>query len=135
MTEALNTRFTYIYRDADNYKSHRSLIFEGILTKAELTDLYASTDKGSFLPGQVGLEALQEDLQGYDKTSNHNSDGEYDPYGEEGSDHPWHELQEDGFAIRTKEDSTESRSVHELLIAFKAAAGAWDEHEELKRIK
>jgi hypothetical protein len=55
-----NTRITYLYRDACNYKSWGEEIIRGKLTKEQLTPNLI--DGEFFIPGEVGLPKLQPEL-------------------------------------------------------------------------
>ena len=53
---AWNTSFTYLYRDAANYKKQNSCIVKGRITEKQLSDILASLDDGEFfVPSKVGL--------------------------------------------------------------------------------
>jgi len=68
----------YQYRDASNYKTGRRLVFDGELTEVDRATIMAKLDgfdDESFIPQQVGLDALHDQF-----------DGLYE------DDHPWHEL-------------------------------------------
>lgn len=76
----MNTKLQYMYRDADNYKEHETVILKGNLTKRQIRRIFASVEEDkSFIPQQVHLEPLYPQLQ---KLDSRNWD----------VDHPWHEL-------------------------------------------
>lgn len=75
----MNTKISYQYRDADNYKQHEEVILHGQLTEAEKERILAKRDEGEyFIPSQVGLPDLQERM--------------INPFNPE-TDHVWHELE------------------------------------------
>ena len=75
-----NTVIQYMYRDADNYKMSGRVIFDGRITEAQVRRLAEALDDGSFIPGQVGIEDLQEKFN--------DGKGEWI----DDRDHPWHEV-------------------------------------------
>ncbi|MCK5805920.1 MAG: hypothetical protein KAI66_24025 [Lentisphaeria bacterium] len=68
----MNTRVSYLYRDACNYKNFDDVIGEGILSIEQLVPFMK--DKTFFIPSKVGLLDLQSDVWTED-------------------DHIWHEIQ------------------------------------------
>ncbi len=79
----INTRLSYMYRDADNYKVGRTVVFAGRYRLSEdLVPLVMALDhwegESSFIPGQIGLSDLQDSFQG--------CESRWDPE----RDHPWH---------------------------------------------
>lgn len=102
-----NTKITYLYRDADNYKVLNTAIVSGELTHKEIEEICAALeDKQYFIPHQVGLPETRFD----DVTE---------------ADHPWFELEEQDFE-ETDEDPTVDITTEELYSAFMEAAGSWD---------
>lgn len=135
MSVKKNTKFSYFYRDADNYKSHHDLILEGTLSQAEKKAILDATDiGGGFIPGQIGLPELQDALQGYDMEDNINRAGQYDPFGPDGADHPWHEIENESFALETDEQPTFRLTAKQVLQAFIGACGKWDDVAATKRL-
>lgn len=57
----MNTAFTYMYRDGDNYKTAHRVIFHGAVTTRlrEAILSAASGDQDHFIPGLIGLPDLQ----------------------------------------------------------------------------
>ena len=54
--EERNTRITYLYRDADNYKTLNEVVIQGTFTDEEIDEMMAVCDQGEyFIPRQVGL--------------------------------------------------------------------------------
>lgn len=73
-----NTELYYLYRDADNYKQHESVIMPGVLCTSDAQKLFdALDDDDGFVPSAVGLDDLQErNVNGWQNDV----------------DHPYHEL-------------------------------------------
>ena len=122
-TRTPNTRVSYLYRDADNYKATRTFVLAGVPALGELAAIRAALDEGLyFIPSQVGLDDLQSELSAYDSaetTDGYAEDPDSDP------DHPWHELNAragDGFELTAEEPT--HMSVTELAAAFGAVT--WD---------
>lgn len=108
-----NTAFSYMYRDGDNYKQHRTVVFAGTPSPDKVDAAASNLDEGFYLiPSQVGLEDLQDMFD----------DGPTD------ADHPWHEpgdaTLEDSLDATTAEP-TDPRTVDEFLSEL--AAADWDE--------
>jgi hypothetical protein len=109
-----NTKLSYMYRDANNYKEYREIVLEGLLTPEEVQIFMECLDKGcgadgGFIPNQVGLEDLQERL--------HDSK-------DWGDDHPWHEFI--SLEPTNEPADTDFGPIKELLKRFKAKKGKWD---------
>ena len=52
----INTRISYLYRDADNYKMQNSCVIMGVITEAQIAEIISCLDCGEyFIPRQVGL--------------------------------------------------------------------------------
>ncbi len=74
----MNTKISYLYRDADNYKMHNKCVIAGTLTTEQARTIKDSCEMGEyFIPRQVGLPERRFDR--------------YDP----AVDHCWFELDED----------------------------------------
>lgn len=60
----MNTLFSYTYRDASNYKAHRTVVFEGEFTADDLALIESKLEEDGvcFIPSQVGLHDLQHTL-------------------------------------------------------------------------
>ena len=104
---AMNTRISYLYRDAGNYKAYHDLVICGKLTLAQVA-LYL--DSGEFfIPSQVGLPDLQAELG--------------TPTDD---DHVWHHLPSDAFTP-TETSPTVRLTARTLLTRFRRAHTAgWD---------
>ena len=75
-----NTTLIYLYRDANNFKSHATIRLVGTLTPAEIAEIFARCDSGTyFIPEQLRLPALQPALYAF-------------PNGATAADHAFHEL-------------------------------------------
>lgn len=104
----MNTLIEFLYRDACNYKVHNSCVIEGQLSDEQAQVIRDSLDGGEyFIPEQVGLSA--------ERFTDITED-----------DHCWCELYND-FYKATDEAPTESMTVEQLVAAFAAAKGNWDE--------
>lgn len=88
---AFNTRLTWRYGDANNYKTSRSVVLEGEPTPETMAALRGGLFVGeSFIPSQVGLPDLQGELQAYDSEK---SRREYERHRDLDPDHPWHDIE------------------------------------------
>ena len=77
----MNTKISYLYRDADNYKMHNKCVIAGTLTTEQARTIKDSCEMGEyFIPRQVGLPERRFDR--------------YDP----AVDHCWFKLDEDCFS-------------------------------------
>lgn len=103
----MNTRINYIYRDASNYKAGNTVVFRGEITEEQKNQILSCCDEGEyFIPRQVGMpENRFEDITE--------------------DDHPWFELEIDGFELTDAEPDT-PRSVDDLVMAFARAKDSWD---------
>ena len=101
----MNTEISYLYRDADNYKSSNTIVIEGEL---RFSDIQPYLHEGTyFIPSQVDLDGL----------NGNNID----------SDHPYHELAEDDFEL-TEANPTISLTAKQLITQFKQAhERGWDD--------
>lgn len=115
--------FTYLYRDASNYKAHGAVVLSGAVTPEHKRRLRASLIDGEyFIPEKVGLPSLRERLYEY-------SDGSPTE-----DDHVLHELVE--LRTATVEEAAAGPCVgqlDELLVCFEreANAGWWIGLDEL----
>lgn len=76
---------TYVYQDADNYKVARDVFFRGAFRDPKnlnslVLSLDMSTGDASLIPGELGLDDLQDSFPG--------TQNQWDPY----RDHPFHEV-------------------------------------------
>lgn len=117
----MNTKISYMYRDADNYKTHREEVLDGVLTAAQIRYLLNESGGEGFIPSQVGLPDLQVELMSYDP--DYGEEG-YAPFGANGSDHVWHEITE---IKQTDEEVTTKVSASQFYKSFVAAVkDGWD---------
>lgn len=109
----MNTKITYMYRDAGNYKFYQVVIITGVVSLKELT--YHCTPDGWFIPHDVGLPPPE--IPFSYRT-------EYD--------HPWHEFDT---VESTKESPNIDVTADELLDRFAVAAKrGWDEMAAFMRM-
>ena len=101
----MNTRLTYLYRDASNYKQWNEVVVEGQIDAEALQALL--WEGNFFIPQAVGLPPLQERFA---------TDGYGFPNED---DHAWHEIEgiED-----TNDAPTRKESAAELAERFQRAA-------------
>lgn len=103
-----NTRVSYLYRDASNYKSWNEVILAGTLTKEQVRTIMSLCDSGEyFIPSQVGLPEVR-----------------FSDISED--DHVWFELAEEGFQMTTAKP-TELITAEELYQNFLSVNGKWDD--------
>lgn len=105
-----NTRITYLYRDADNYKMPNEVVIIGTFTDEEIDEIMSICDQGEyFIPRQVGLPEER-----FEKL---------DPQ----SDHCWFELSRDDFET-TDDYCSEPIAAEEVLAAFRRVRDTgWDD--------
>lgn len=112
-----NTLISWMYRDASNYKACREQVLEGSLTSEEKDEIRNALEDGLyFVPGQIGLDDLQDDFGGCES------------YWDPDQDHVYHELTglED-----TGQEANRGLTARELLDAFRRAASkGWDPSHE-----
>lgn len=112
-----NTRLTYQYRDASNYKQSDSVVFSGRIIDEQLRRLAAHLDEGTyFIAEQVALPNLRERW-----------DTHYD------DDHVWHELVPDDDIEYTEAAPTDPRPVADFVDAF--VATDWDETAAIDQLE
>ena len=56
----MNTKLSYMYRDANNYKQWEEIVFAGVLKDEEKLKKIKFIDGEFFIPGKVDLPDLQE---------------------------------------------------------------------------
>lgn len=70
--EKMNTRFSYMYRDAANYKDFYEFVFEGTLSDAQIQAFVDACNDEYFLPRAIGLPGgVFEGDDGYDSELDH----------------------------------------------------------------
>lgn len=103
----MNTRLTYLYRDADNYKKLNTIVIAGEMSeKQQQTILSCLMDGEHFIPSVVGLP--EERFGSWTE-----------------ADHIWFEL-EAGFATQTESKAQLKITTQELVDRFLAAMGNWE---------
>lgn len=104
-----NTKISYLYRDASNYKITTGIILKGEITETQKKAIMDSLDEGEyFIPEQIGLIHPMF------------SDGWTE------DDHCFCELNSDDFSI-CEDEPTEELSIEELVDRFvKAGKDGWD---------
>lgn len=106
----MNTRLSYLYRDACNYKTFNDVIVRGQLEHQHIQAHLK--DKTFFIPSEIGLPDLQEETFTVD-------------------DHIWHEI----ISLEpTNEKATIDITAAVLLSRFESASiSAWNEHDVMAR--
>ena len=106
----MNTRFSYLYRDACNYKKFYDIVISGILEDANIRQFLR--EREFFIPHEIGLPELQD--------SDFTSD-----------DHIWHEF----VAVEPTTDTpTDPRNAEDFMSSMEnASALKWNEFEAMKR--
>lgn len=106
----MNTKITYQYRDAENYKKWDSVVIQGVISLNALIPFLF--DKEFFIPSEVGFKDLQElPIQEYD--------------------HIWHEILD---VSPTNDEPTHSIGADYLLQSFqKASDNSWNHVDVFKR--
>lgn len=109
---AKNTKISYLYRDADNYKVYNECVIEGTLSEEQKKTILGCLDEGQyFIPGMVGMPAKQ-----------------FDQW-DESVDHPWFELDDCSFE-ETAAPATVELKAGDLVDAFvRCAAAGWQAPE------
>lgn len=109
VTNIVNTKISYLYRDASNYKAYNEVIIKGKISPGQINQIMECLDDGEyFIPCQIGFPESRI--------------GEVDPE----VDHCWFELERSSFEC-TSEPETIEMTADELVQAFKEASGNWDE--------
>mgnify|MGYP003366824379 CR=1 FL=1 len=108
ITRRKNTRISYLYRDAANYKKHNEVIIPGTFTEEQIHTIIDCLQGGEhFIPSEVNLP----EIRFGDRTE---------------ADHPWFELSKDGF------EETEAKancyiSPEDLVKLFLERKKAWQD--------
>ena len=104
---SLNTKISYLYRDASNYKRHHEIIVSGMLTQKDIAEILDALNEGEyFIPEQIGFPA--------ERFSDTTED-----------DHCWMELEKDSFEF-TFFKPTIDMSAKEVVEQFRKAKDHWD---------
>ena len=105
----MNTKITYLYRDACNYKQLNEVIVNGHLTEEQQYKIINCLDsKEYFIPRQVGFPEIR-----FEK---------FDPE----TDTCWFELDNSSFQD-TSEEQTINMTPEDVVKQFEAAKGHWDD--------
>lgn len=95
----MNTKISYLYRDADNYKRYNECIVAGTLSANQICTILDCCDMGEyFIPGQVGLPERR-----------------FDPHDPQ-ADHCWFELGADSFSETIEPPTMEPTGMYWLPI-------------------
>lgn len=106
--EGPNTKISVMYRDGANYKKTADVVLAGALAQTDLDQMVGAMDgEVFFLPGQVGLRALNPAAADSD----------------EELDHPWHTIE--GVEL-TSDAPTDNLSTAELVDTWPANSDEWD---------
>lgn len=106
----VNTRISYLYRDACNYKFHNEAIIKGELSAQQIDVIMGCLNEGEyFIPSQVGLPEER-----------------FGSFTED--DHCWFELSKDGFSP-IKEKATVDITADEFVQKFMKAKDKWHDDE------
>ncbi len=110
-----NTRISYLYRDAGNYKQHNEVIVPGTFTPEQIEAIIGCLDAGEyFIPFQIGFPeerfgSITED------------------------DHCWFELCGVGFEA-TDAEANIDMTPDEVVAKFLEAKGNWDDSKEFGEV-
>lgn len=108
VSNTVNTKIKYLYRDGSNYKQWNEEIIKGKLSSEQIEQILECLDDDSyFIPCQVGLSEIR-----FEKVTD--------------EDHCWFELDKDSFEY-VSEAETVDITPDELVKKFKEAAGNWNE--------
>ena len=108
ITRRKNTRINYLYRDASNYKKHNEVIIPGTFTEEQIHTIIDCLQGGEyFIPSEVNLPEIRFE----DRTE---------------ADHPWFELDEDGFE-ETEAKVTCNISPEDLVKLFLERKKEWQD--------
>ena len=104
----MNTKITYMYRDACNYKNYGEIIVKGKYTEDQVDRILNTLDGYEyFIPEQVGFPAIR-----------------FDDYTED--DHCWHELERNDFTL-TNEKATEGDATIEDIVNRFESVKRWND--------
>ncbi len=107
----MNTKISYLYRDAYNHKVHNECVIAGELSREQIQSILDCCDMGEyFIPSQVGMPERK-----------------FDEYDSE-ADHCWFEISEDGFE-RTNQSANIPLTARQLVENFALRKNNWDDTE------
>ena len=114
--KTMNTKISYRYRDADNYKRYNECIVAGTLSAKQICTILDCCDMDEyFIPGRVGLPERR-----------------FDPYDPQ-ADHCWFELGADSFS-ETIEPPTIALTAAELVSRFEGCRNNWQDEAYTPRM-
>nr|UWH97531.1 MAG: hypothetical protein [Bacteriophage sp.] len=109
----MNTRITYLYRDASNWKKYNEVVVSGTFTADQISEIVGCLNDGEyFIPKQVGFPEIR-----FEKITE--------------DDHCWFELCENDFEV-VEAEPTIAMTAGEVLEKFKAAKGNWNDSDTVK---
>ena len=108
----MNTRFSYLYRDAYNYKQYGEVIFAGEIDSDSHELITNSMGDGGFIASQVGLPDLQEFAINFPTDA----------------DHVWSEFE----GLTTTSEAATGGSIQEFAKRFDGIV--WDEAAAAERL-
>lgn len=104
----MNTRISYLYRDASNYKKHNEVVVKGIFTEDQIRTIIRCLNDGEyFIPRQIGFPEVR-----FGKITE--------------DDHCWFELSDEDFE-EVDLRSTIDLLPDEIVRRFERAKGRWDD--------
>lgn len=105
----MNTKITYLYRDADNYKQFNEVIVNGCLTEEQKQKIINCLESREyFIPRQVCFPEIRFEKINLER------------------DTCWFELDESSFKD-TSEEQTLDMTPEDVVKQFEAAAGNWND--------
>lgn len=106
----MNTRITYLYRDASNWKKYNEVVVSGTFTADQISEIVRCLNDGEyFIPKQVGFPEIR-----FEKINE--------------DDHCWFELCKNDFE-EVETDPTIDMTAGEVIEKFLAARGKWEDSE------
>lgn len=109
----MNTRISYLYRDASNYKQHNEVVVPGTFTPEQIEAIIGCLDAGEyFIPAQVSLPEK--------RFGNITED-----------DHCWFELSRNGFEETDAEPNIDM-TPDEVVAKFLEAKENWYDSKEFE---
>lgn len=70
----MNSAFTVLYRDTDNYKACHEVVLNGLITEALYQQLKDALPDGAFVPNELGIENPALSFMGMDRFPNPDCD-------------------------------------------------------------
>ena len=118
VSEKQNTKMSYLYRDASNFKTQNEIVLKGEITKSQISRIITCLDAGEyFIPADVNLD----EVRGFSYDSD--------------IDHIWFELHDWDFEL-TDDLPTTEMTIDRLVEAFEHASEiGWDENAAEERLR